>query len=330
MLFSRFPRVQLATLPTPLQHLPRYGALANHPEVYIKRDDFMALGMGGNKLRHLEFWLGAALQQGADVIIACGRPESNQCRLTAAAAAKLGLKCILLHNTEKPDFLQGNILLSHLMGAQSIYLGEIDEDARQEQALALMESLKSEGHNPYLIGSDVPLGCLGYANAALELHQQALAQNVDLRHVVIVGAMGGTAAGFLFGTALLGHPFHVHVISVEYPKERLWSILERNFNNISHLLELTPNATLAEVATIHEEYLGPGYAQPTPEAIQTVRDLAQTEGILLENVYTSKTVWGMRDLVARGIIPATEPVCVIHTGGGPALFAQAELYQPRE
>ncbi len=329
MLFSRFPRVQLATLPTPLQHLPRYGALANHPEVYIKRDDFMALGMGGNKLRHLEFWLGAALQQGADVIIACGRPESNQCRLTAAAAAKLGLKCILLHNTEKADFLQGNILLSYLMGAQSMYLGEIDEDTRQEQALALMEKLKSAGHNPYLIGSDVPLGCLGYVNAALELHQQALAQNIDLRHVVIVGAMGGTAAGFLYGTALLGHPFHVHVISVEYPKEKIWSILERNFNNISSLLELTPNAKLAEVATVHAEYLGPGYAQPTPEAIQTVRDLAQTEGILLENVYTSKTVWGMRDLVARGIISPQEATCVIHTGGGPALFAQAELYQPR-
>lgn len=327
MLFSRFPRVQLATLPTPLQHMPRYGTLANHPQLYIKRDDFMALGMGGNKLRHLEFWLGAALRQGADVLVACGRPESNQCRLTAAAAAKLGLDCILLHNTEQPDILQGNILLSHLFGAQSIYLGEMDEDSRHQHAVELMERLEAEGRRPYLIG-DVALGCLGYVNAALELHQQALAQNIDLKHVVIVGAMGGTAAGFLFGTALLGHPFHVHVISVEYPKEQLWSILEANFANIGALLGLTPNATLAEVATVHAEYLGPGYALPTPEAIQTVRDLAQTEGILLENVYTSKTVWGMRDLIARGIIPTQDATCVIHTGGGPALFAQAELYQP--
>lgn len=328
MLFSGFPRVPLATLPTPLQHLPRYGELANHPQLYMKRDDFMALGMGGNKLRHLEFWLGAALAQGADVIIACGRPESNQCRLTAAAAAKQGLDCILLHNTEKPDLLQGNILLSHLFGAQSIYLGETDEDARQQHAVELIDRLQAEGRKPYLIG-DVALGCLGYANAAIELHQQALAQNIDLKQVVIVGAMGGTASGFLFGTALLGHPFHVHVISVEYDKKHLWSILETNFANIGALLGRTPNATLAEVATVHTEYLGPGYAQPTPEAIQTVRDLAQTEGIVLENVYTSKTVWGMRDLIARGVISPQDATCVIHTGGGPALFAQAELYQPR-
>lgn len=327
MLFSRFPRVQLATLPTPLQHLPGYGTLANHPQLYIKRDDFMALGMGGNKLRHLEFWLGAALEQGADVVVACGRPESNQCRLTAAAATKLGLECILLHNTAKPDLLQGNILLSHLFGAQSVYLGEMDEDCRQQHALELMERLKVEGRKPYLIG-DVALGCLGYVNAAIELHQQAHAQNIDLKQVVIVGAMGGTAAGFLFGTALLGHPFHVHVISVEYAKEHLWSILETNFANIGALLGRTPNATLAEVATVHAEYLGPGYAQPTPEAIQTIRDLAQTEGILLENVYTSKTVWGLRDLIARGVISPQDATCVIHTGGGPALFAQVELYQP--
>ncbi len=219
-------------------------------------------------------------------------------------------------------------MLSHLFGAQSIYLGEIDEDSRQRHAIVLVERLRAAGRKPYLIGENVALGCLGYVNAALELHQQALAQNIDLRQVVIVGAMGGTAAGFLFGTALLGHPFHVHVISVEYPQEQLWSILKTNFANIGALLELTPSATLAEVTTVHAEYLGPGYALPTPESIQTIRDLAKTEGILLENVYTSKTVWGMRDLIARGIISTQEATCVIHTGGGPALFAQAELYQP--
>ncbi|NLW16057.1 MAG: pyridoxal-phosphate dependent enzyme [Firmicutes bacterium] len=329
MLFSRFPRVHLADLPTPLQHLHRFGASVDHPQLYIKRDDFMSLGMGGNKLRHLEFWMGAALEQGADLVVACGRPESNQCRLTAAAAAKLGLDCILVHNTEPPGFLQGNILLSHLFGAQSIYLGETDEETRQQEAVALVERLKAEGRKPYLIG-DVALGCLGYVNAAIELHQQALARDIALRQVVIVGAMGATAAGFLFGTALLGHPFHVHVISVEYSREVLWSILERNFNAIGSLLGIRPNVTLEEVATIHMDYLGPGYALPTPEAIQATRDLAQTEGILLESVYTSKTVWGLRDLVARGIISRQAAACVIHTGGGPALFGQAQLYQPKK
>jgi 1-aminocyclopropane-1-carboxylate deaminase/D-cysteine desulfhydrase-like pyridoxal-dependent ACC family enzyme len=328
MLFSKFPRVKLADLPTPLQHLPRYGEMAGHPLLYMKRDDCMSLGMGGNKLRHLEFWLGDAISKGTDVIIACGMPESNQCRLAAAAAAKLGLECILLHNTYQPEFLQGNILLDHLLGAQSIFLGPMSEDERGQRAAALASQLRSQGRRPYVIG-DVALGTLGYVNAALELHQQASQRNVDLKHVVIVGAMGGTASGFIFGTALLGRPWQVHVISVEYAKEHLCSILETNFAHIQQLLGRTPSVDLAAVATVYDDYLGPGYAQPAPEALQTVYDMAQTEGILLENVYTSKTVWGMHDLIARGIISDEEAVCVFHTGGGPALFGQAELFQPR-
>jgi 1-aminocyclopropane-1-carboxylate deaminase/D-cysteine desulfhydrase-like pyridoxal-dependent ACC family enzyme len=329
LFWSFVPRVRLANLPTPLEHLPRFGEQVGHPQLYIKRDDLISLGLGGNKVRHLEFWLGEALEQEADVVIACGLPESNQCRLTAAAAAKLGLECRLLHNADRPKLWQGNLLLNHLAGAKSIFLGPISEEERHQAALQLMEQLRAEGRRPYLIGN-VPLGALGYANAALELQQQADQAGICLEHVVIVGAMGATAAGFLYGTAMLDKPWHVHVISVEYDKATLHDILVRNHDAICLYNGFTPCTWVDHVMTIYDDYLGPGYAIPTPESLETVFTLARTEGIFLESVYTSKTVWGLADLVRRGIIPPTEPAAVIHTGGTPALFGQAELFQPQE
>lgn len=327
MLTSSFPRVKLIDLPTALEPLPRLGALVGHHGLYIKRDDLMSLGMGGNKLRHLEFWLGDALAKQSDLVIACGLPESNQCRLTAAAAAKLGLECWLLHNTDRPAHWQGNLLLDSLFGAKSIFLGPITETERTQHALELIEQLRETGRKPYLIG-DVALGTLGYMLAADELQTQIDATGYSIKHVMLVGAMGGTASGFLYGTALLGHPWHVHVISVEYERHELLALLQRNWQSIYQLLDQQPELALDQVMTIYDQYLGPGYAQPTTESIYWLRQLAAREGILLENTYTAKVLWGMMDLVAQGVIPKDEGVCFWHTGGTPALFGQSGLLQP--
>lgn len=327
MFFSKFPRVRLGNFPTPLEHLRRYGAIAGHEQLYIKRDDVISLGMGGNKVRNLEFWLGDALAQGADVVIAAGGLQSNQCRLAAAAAAKLGLECVLLHNGSRPDFYQGNMLLNHLAGAKSIFLGPVGEEERGRKTQEMAEILRREGKHPYIVG-EPSLGTLGYANAALELHQQADLMGIDLKHVVIVGAMAATATGFLYGTAVLGHPFHVHVVSVEYPKDHLRGLIEQIWAGTVGLTGLIPSVPLETVATLYDEYLGGGYAVPTEGSLQAVYDLARTEGIYLENIYTSKTAWATRELIANGTIPAAEAVCFFHTGGGPSLFAQAELFQP--
>ncbi len=328
LFLSKFPRVRLMDLPSPLHHLPRYGSMIDHDAVYIKRDDLLSLGMGGNKLRNLEFWLGEALAKQADVILAMGGLQSNQCRLTAAACAKLGLDCILVHNDHEPQLYQGNMLLNHLSGAKSVFLGPMDEEERSKQTALIANNLWSDGRHPYVIGKP-HVGTLGYLNAALELHEQANQQGIDLRHVVIVGAMAATCTGFLYGAALLGHPFHVHVVSVEYEEAYLRSLIGGIYEQVVQLTGLRPAAPLPDVMTIYEDYLGDGYAKPTAESIQTVYDLARTEGIFLENVYTSKTLYCLSDLVGRGVIPRGEAVCFIHTGGGPALFAQAELFQPR-
>lgn len=325
-MLSKFPRTQLIDRPTPLEHLPRLGQKVGHAQIHIKRDDLMSLGLGGNKLRHLEFWLGDALAAGCDLLIACGLPESNQCRLTAAAAAKLGLECRLLHNTDRPTTWQGNLLLDSLFGAHSVFLGPISEEERMIQAQVLIEELRAAGRRPYLIGP-VALGALGYVNAAYELREQSLERGPQIKHVALVGAMGGTASGFLYGTALLGRPWQVHVISVEYHAVRLSELLHANFQAIGELLP-RPQLPFEAVMTIHDQYLGPGYAQPSSESRFWLRQLASTEGILLENTYTAKVLWGMMDLIARGVIPRDEAVCFWHTGGIPALFSQAALLQP--
>lgn len=325
MFFANFPRVHLGTFPTPLEHMPRYGGLWGHKEMYIKRDDHISLGLGGNKVRHLEFWLGEALEQNADVIIAAGLLQSNLCRLTAAAAAKMGLECILVHNEEEPHRLQGNMLLNHVTGATSIFLGQVDEEARGAQVQDLERRLRAQGRNPYSIGHQA-LGALGYAVAALELHKQGEERDLNLKHVVIVGAMGATASGLIYGTALLGKPFHIHVISVEYSKEYVTDLMKDVFKSIIGITGREVPVPFDEVMTVYDAYLGEGYAIPTPESLKAIYDLAGTEGIFLETVYTSKTLWGMGDLIARGIIPEDEAAVFFHTGGIPTLFADQEYF----
>lgn len=340
-LLSRLLQANLGHFPTPLQLLPRLGETtgsaghtgcagytghtgsAGHTRLYIKRDDLTGLGMGGNKTRSLRFLLGDAISKGADTIITAGGLQSNLCSLTAAGCAKLGLRCILIHNDHDPAVLQGNMLLNSLSGAESHFIGKTDEDTRALAMEKLAEELRQEGSHPYIIhnGASTPLGAMGYAAAALELYKQSQEAGVELRHIGMVGAMGGTASGFVFGTALLGAPFHVHVISVEYPKAHLRSILDGLVQGIAELLSC-PVPNIEDVMTIYDEYLGEGYAAPTQASRQALLDLARYEGLFAENVYTSKTLAGLLDLIRTGRIPSDERACFVHTGGLGSLFAQ--------
>ena len=157
MLLSGLPYIKLADWPTPLQHLQRFGSLIGHNQVYIKRDDLTGVGMGGNKVRNLEFMMGEAIQQNADVILVAGGLQSNLCRLTAAACVRLGLECIIVHNANRPSDYQGNQLLNHLMGAETVYLGPMDEATRGQKVRELSEQLRNQGRQPYIIDSNTPL-----------------------------------------------------------------------------------------------------------------------------------------------------------------------------
>lgn len=322
-MLESLPRTLLADWPTPLHHLNNYGAWLGHPHVYMKRDDLATFAMGGNKVRSLEFQMGEALARGCDMVLVAGGLQSNQCRAAVAAAMKCGLEALPVHNAPRPPHpWQGNMLLQQLMGAKAVFLGPISESARNNRVRAMAASLAAEGRKPYVVEQNAT-GCLGYVNAARELLQQSGALANPLKHVVIVGAMGGTAAGFAFGAALLGAPFRVHIISVEYEIPALRDIVAGLWGELAALIGRTPELALEDVASFYGDYLGEGYGIPTPQSVQAVYDLAGREAIFVENVYNSKTLWGASDLIRSGAIPPHEAVCIINTGGTPALFTQS-------
>lgn len=315
------PRTRLLDGPTPLQRMRRIEALTGHSGVWVKRDDAMPLGLGGNKLRSLEFWVGEALERRCDVLLVAGRAVSNQCRLTAAAAARCGLDCIVLHDDDPPAEWTGNVLLNRLFGADVRFLGPVGEHARGQALDAVAAELTAAGRKPYIVGDPV-LGALGYVVGALELHEQAFAAGAGLRHVVLPGSMGPTEAGFLFGSAMLGCPFEVHLVSVEYEIPELKQRIARIFRAIAERTGTRPAGDPGDATHYHDAWLGEGYARPTAAALQAIRTFAAEEALLLETTYTSKTFAAMMDLIASGAIPPDEPVCAVHTGGIPALFQQ--------
>ncbi len=325
MILDGIPRVRLLDQPTPLERLSRIETLTGHDSLWVKRDDAAPLGLGGNKLRSLEFWLGEALAQSSDIVLVAGKPVSNLCRLTAAAAAKLGLDCLILHNDHAPERNEGNLLLSRLFGASLEFLGPMEEDERAIRVAAAAEALRAEGRRPYIVG-DHATGALGYLLGALELHQQAEARGIALRHIILSGSMGPTEAGFLFGCALLGAPFVVHLVSVEYAKEELSGRVDAIYRAIAARTGLAPAGDYRDWTRVHGDYLGAGYEQPTPASLAAIRTFASREGLLFENTYTAKPAAALLDLAASNTLPRGEPVCLLHTGGVPALFAQADLF----
>src|SRR5579859_541919 len=225
MHLARFPRVRLAHLPTPLEHLPNLSRVLEGPEIFIKRDDCTGMSSGGNKTRKLEFLMGEARALGADIVITQGATQSNHARQTAACAAKLGLACHLLledrtHKTDDDYTKSGNVLLDRLHGAH-IEFRDANPDMNGELH-TVAERLKAEGRKPYLIpgGGSNPVGALGYVNAALELVHQANESGLKIDHVIHATGSAGTQAGLIAGLKGIRSGIPLLGVSVRAPRER--------------------------------------------------------------------------------------------------------------
>lgn len=323
MLTDSFPRVSLAHLPTPLEEMPRlHEALGNGPRLLIKRDDQTGLATGGNKSRKLEFLVAEALAQRADTLVTAGGPQSNHCRQTAAAAAKMGLRCALVlsgHPLPRSEW-NGNLLLDDLLGAEVRWAGDRD---RSTVLAEVADALRTAGAQPYVIpvGGSVPLGATGYVAAVEELADQLAEQGERVDRIVFASGSAGTHAGVLVGVKALGLDARVEGIN----DDKVGSLLEKTQAlaraTAAHLgLDLSFSE---EDFILHDTYGAPGYGVITDAEREAVRLLARTEGIIVDPVYTGRALAGLIDLVRRGVYGPHETVLFWHTGGTAGLFPRA-------
>ena len=322
MLTDELPRVPIAHLPTPLEPLPRLSEQLKGPELWIKRDDQTGLATGGNKARKLEFLVADALAQEADVLITGGAAQSNHARQTAAAAAKLGLGCVLVLRGEPPAEIQGNLLLDVLLGAEIVWGHDEPLNAVMSQ---VAEDWRAQGRRPYVIpyGGSNAVGAAGYVAGMEELLAQCDERGLHFDWIVSASSSGGTQSGIVVGARALGYTGRVLGISVdpaaEVLRERLSGLATATAEHLGLELTFTP-----EDFTVSDEYVGAGYGVVSDREREAIRTLARTEGILLDPVYTGKAFGGLLDMVRRGFFDAGERVLFWHTGGIGGLFGHRD------
>jgi 1-aminocyclopropane-1-carboxylate deaminase/D-cysteine desulfhydrase-like pyridoxal-dependent ACC family enzyme len=313
-----FPRVPLLRAPTELHEMPRLRqALGGGPRLFVKRDDVIPFGFGGNKVRKLQLVAAAAQQAGADTLLTVGGVQSNHARATAAVAAVLGMRCVIVANGQAPDRLSGNALLNDLLGASVLYV-KTRED-RMPTMAACAEALRREGRHPYEIplGASTPLGALGLADGVGELVMQA---RPDV--IVHASSSAGTQAGILLGCALHGLRPRVIGISADEPSVSLCETVRGRASDAAALLGAREAlVALMPQAEADDTFVGEGYGLPTPASIEASALAARTEAFFVDHTYTAKALAGLIAYVRDGRIGADETVLFWHTGGQVALFA---------
>ncbi|MBE1469725.1 D-cysteine desulfhydrase [Kibdelosporangium phytohabitans] len=326
------PRVALGQWPTPLEDCRRLTEALGGPRILVKRDDVNGLGVGGNKLRKAEFLLGKALADGADTVITFGAVQTNHGRQTAAACARLGLRCELVLTKSVPmsgDAYErsGNIVLDDLYGAH-VHLCDTPEQTGEVYDRIVADAA-AEGRRTATVpvGGSNDVGVLGYVAAAAELRTQLAGTAVD-RIVVAVGS-AGTAAGLALGIHLLDWPVILDGACISHTTDESMADIRGLAGDTAALMGVTAG-DLAHVR-LSDDAVGPGYGIPTPRMWEALRLFARTEGITLDPVYSGKAAAALVAAVRGGTIGADETVVFIHTGGLPGLFAYApELVRSRE
>ena len=308
---DRFPRVSLGVFPTPIQRLDNISRLLG-AEIFIKRDDLTGLGLGGNKLRKLEFLLAEAREQGVELVFTTGGAQSNHAMLTAAAAGKLGMKAVLILKKRGVTAPRGNLLLERLMGTEVRFM-DTDDYA---DIYAEMDRLGRESGRPYykiLCGGSNALGALGYVDCAREIRDQGAA----FEHLICAEGSGGTMAGLALGAKLFLPGTRVHGMMVD--SDPFEEITLRLMREAAALLEAELALSAADFSL--RDMVGPGYARPSEEGNAAVALMAAQEGIFLDPVYTGKAFAGLLAMAREGAFAPGERVLFLHSGGAGGLFA---------
>jgi len=328
---AALPRFPLLGGPSPLVAAPRFAeALGGGAEIWIKREDLLPIAFGGNKLRNLEFLIGAALAEGADTLVTAGRRWSNHARLTAAAGTRAGLAVHLVLTGPRP--LPGdegaNQRLDELLGATIHWTAAQDRAERAELMERVASRVREGGGRPYLIGvgGSGPVGAAGQVAAGLELAEQLDAAGVGPATVVVPSATGGTQAGVLHGLALAAPPDRAVLgFAVGAPKAELGPKIEALVDALEPLTGVRPPG---DAIVLEEDQLGGGYGVRSAATDEATRLLARTEGILVDPIYTAKALAGLIARVRDGRLHGS--IVFWHAGGTPGLFERIRLErQPR-
>jgi 1-aminocyclopropane-1-carboxylate deaminase/D-cysteine desulfhydrase-like pyridoxal-dependent ACC family enzyme len=313
------PRVSLAPGPSPVEALDRLRALTGaRPRLLVKRDDALAFGFGGNKVRKLALVGAQALAAGADTLVTTGGVQSNHCRATAAAATRLGLGCHLVLNGAPPERAAANLLLDRLLGAEVEYVA-----TREERAPALRtacERLRAMGRRPFEIplGASTAVGAAAFALAFGELVAQAGAPDV----IVHSTSSGGTQAGLVAGSVLWDAPTRVIGVSADDPEPAIAGQVSAVLREIAALLGLDAEDLLSRRPILVEDgFVGPGYGVASEASIEAQSLFARSEALFVDHTYTAKAAAGLLALLRSGRLDDAERVVFWHTGGQVSLFA---------
>jgi 1-aminocyclopropane-1-carboxylate deaminase/D-cysteine desulfhydrase-like pyridoxal-dependent ACC family enzyme len=331
---NQIPRRRYLRRATALEPLDNLTRQCGGPRLWVKRDDGIGPGGGGNKGRKLEFLIAEVQEQRRQKVITYGGLQSNHARMTAAACAALGLEAHLFFFARRPPQLQGNLLLGHLCGARLHFVpfgggGDGSMTLEMTNRLVRVLSFLYVGPGAYFIpvGGHNVTGCLGYVSAACELQEQVeqLGLPPERTTVVLAAGTGGTLAGLMAGFALLNSP--IRLLGLDIGK--LWKAFP---SSIAHLatalcqrLGSDHRFDPATVPLLPDLCAGPGYASLTTQCVQAIHLAARTEGLILDPIYTGKAFGGLLDLIQAGRFGPDEHVIFLHTGGLPGLWAYEEI-----
>jgi D-cysteine desulfhydrase len=322
MLNNKF---NLGFYPTPVYKLNNLSKLHSVYNIYIKRDDNTGLASGGNKTRKLEYLIKQAVDEKYDTVITAGAQQSNHCRQTTAACAAAGLKCHLLLGGDKPDKYTGNLLLSALLGATIHFAGQ---NRKGEDIESLKNKLDKNGSKCYMVpygGSNIT-GALGYVNAVKELKQQIAAMNLNLDYIFFASSSGGTQAGITLGLELFNLKTKLVPIQIDKHEtygKTLEQIVLSLVNEGVNLFKIKKEFHITDIY-VNKDYNKADYGVLTENEKLAINTLAETEGILLDPVYTGRAFYGMLDMLKQQKIEKKSNIMFWHTGGLPALFKYSD------
>lgn len=318
------PRLALVTEPTPLRYAPRLSAAIGGPRLLFKRDDLLPIAFGGNKVRSLDLIVAEASRRGADTLFTGAGPLSNHVRASAGVEALAGLRCLAIYWGTPPQRVEGNHLLTRMLGAEIRFTNDFDRTSVDRGIEAAAAEILARGDTPYSIprGGACALGALAHVLAVRETLGQCRCLGIDPKIVFMAVGGAATLAGWLLGTVLFGATWRLEAVTVSRPEAEALARAQAMAAEAAAMIDCAPHLGNVEVV-VHDGFLGEGYGIPTPAGQSAIAATACSEGVFLDPTYTGKAMAGYRKMLSEGRYANLDATLFVHTGGAPSLFTTA-------